>query len=109
VVENDRRIRERPREADGVGELGVRAPDLEAELTGAEMLEASSKIILQKESLGRVRAVVLDVGAPVPKGAAADATKPAAPCRDLRVQDIGRRIQSQIDRADDPGSDRALP
>ena len=109
VVENELRIRERPREADGVGELGVRAPDLEAQLAGAQMLEAGSKVVVQKQALGRVRAVVLDVGAFVPECPAPDPAKPAAACRNMRIQDIGRRVSNpQIDRADDPGGDPGL-
>jgi hypothetical protein len=48
MVEHDRRIRERSRETDGVWDLGVCAPDLEAELAGVEMLEASAKIVTEK-------------------------------------------------------------
>jgi hypothetical protein len=60
MVEHDCRVRERSREADGVGDLGVRAPDLEAELAGTEVLEASAKVVAQKQALGRVGAVVLE-------------------------------------------------
>ena len=109
MVEHDRRVRERSREADGVGDLGVRAPDLEAELAGTEVLEAGAKVVAQKQALGRVGAVVLDVGARVPESAAPDPAKSAAAGRDVRVQDIARRVSdSQVDRADDPGGDPGL-
>jgi hypothetical protein len=48
MVENDRGVRERPRQADRVGELGVCAPHLEAELAGAEMLETRAKVVTEK-------------------------------------------------------------
>src|SRR5215467_7815545 len=48
MVEHDRRIRERSRETDGIWDLGVCAPDLEAERAGSEMLEAREKIVTEK-------------------------------------------------------------
>ena len=78
-------------------------------LRGAEMLEARAEVVAQQQALGRVGAVVLDVGARVPEGAAPDAAEAPAAGRDLRVEDVGGGIaDAQVDGADDAGGDPGL-
>src|SRR6516162_6022988 len=109
MVEHDRRIGERSRMRESVGELGVGTPHLEAELAGREMLETGAEVVVGEQALGWVGAMVLDVGTGVPECPAADAAKPTAACGDVRIEHIPCCVaDAQINGADDAGSNARL-
>ena len=72
-------------------------------------MKPGAEVALQEQALGRVGAVVADVGARVPEGAAPDAAEAPAAGRDLCVEHIGGGIaEAQVGGADDAGGDAGL-
>ena len=78
-------------------------------LRGARCLKPERKSSSQEQALGRVGAVVADVGARMPEGAAPDTAEAPAAGRDLCIEDVGGGIaDARVDGADDAGGDAGL-